>query len=450
MPIATEERTSRDVSNVPCVDGSELARTPICLREPRSLNQLFTEYKKRQQVCLFIQPGLRDGLTQVVSAHFRSGKIMRLAPFIRANTTPIVKEWEGFAQRLVPAADHMSPRTLRNHIAEILAFIVEDIETPQTDCEQIEKSRGQKPRSSKESAAETHASLRQAGGFDMDQMVSEFRALRASVTKLWRAQLTEPTTLDVSDLTRFNESIDQELKEAIGYYSSKLDHSRDLFLGIIGHDLRNPIGSMRMSTQLTLQIGPLNERQTMLVSQVIASAGRATELLDHLLDLTRARLGSGFSILKVPMDIAFVGRQLVDEMRLMHPGRTFTLEISGDTEGKWDRPRVGQVFSNLLGNAVQYGFTDSPISVTIKGDSEEVTLSVHNDGIPIPPDVIGEIFHSLTRGEVEDGQKPPGSKNLGLGLFITKEIVSAHGGRVDVTSSEKNGTIFTAKFPRSP
>ena len=373
---------------------------------------------------------------------------MRLASFIRANTTAIVTEWECFAQKLVPAAEHMSPRTLRNHIAEILAFIVEDIETPQTDCEQIEKSRGQKPKNSNESSAETHASLRQAGGFDIDQMVSEFRALRASVTKLWRAQLTETITLDVSDLTRFNESIDQELTEAIGYYSSKLDHSRELFLGILGHDLRTPIGAMRMSAQLTLQIGPLNERQTMLVSQVIASAGRATELLDHLLDLTRARLGSGSSILKVPMDIAFVGRQLVDEMRLMHPDRTFTLEISGDTEGKWDRPRVGQVFSNLLGNAVQYGFTDLPINVTIKGDSEEVILSVHNDGIPIPPDVIGKIFHSLSRGEPQDSQKTLGSNNLGLGLFITKEIVSAHGGRVDVTSSEKNGTIFTARFPR--
>jgi signal transduction histidine kinase len=373
---------------------------------------------------------------------------MGLASFIRANTTAIVTEWEGFAQQLVPAAEHMSPRTLRNHIAEILAFIVEDIETPQTDCEQIQKSRGQKPKSSRESAAETHASLRQAGGFDMDQMVSEFRALRASVTKLWGAQLAEPTALDFSDLTRFNESIDQQLKESIGYYSNKLDHSRDLFLGILGHDLRTPIGAMRMSAQLALQIGPLNETQTMLVSQVITSAGRATELLDDLLDLTRARLGSGSSILKVPMDIAFVGRQLVDEMRVMHPGRTFTLEISGDTEGKWDRPRVGQVFSNLLGNAVQYGFTDLPINVTIKGASDEVILSVHNNGIPIHPDVIGKIFHSLSRGEHQDSQMTPGSNNLGLGLFITKEIVSAHGGQVDVTSSEKNGTIFTARFPR--
>jgi signal transduction histidine kinase len=375
---------------------------------------------------------------------------MRLAAFIRANTTAIVEEWEGFAQKLVPAAEHMSPRTLRNHIAEILAFIVEDIESPQTDCEQIRKSHGEKPKDSRESAAETHASLRQAGGFDMDQMVSEFRALRASVTKLWRAQLTESTALDLSDVIRFNESVDQQLKESIEYYSRKLDHSRNLFLGILGHDLRNPIGAMRMSAQLTLNIGPLSERQTMLVSQIITSAGRATEILDHLLDLTRARLGSGLSVLRKPMDIAFVGRQLVDEMRAMHPGRAFTLEISGETEGEWDRPRMGQVFSNLLGNAVQYGFTDLPIGVTIKGGSEEVMLSVHNHGVPIPPDAIGRVFHSLTRCEGEDGEKHPGSTNLGLGLFITNEIISAHGGRIDVASSEKDGTMFTARFPRSP
>ena len=140
---------------------------------------------------------------------------------------------------------------------------------------------------------------------------------------------------------------------------------------------------------------------------------------------------------------------MVDEMRAMHPGRTFTLEISGDTEGDWDKPRIGQVFSNLLGNAVQYGFTDLPIGVTIKGESEEILLSVHNDGVPIPSDKLGRIFDSLTRGEIKNSDHPA-SINLGLGLFITKEIVSAHGGKVGVTSCEKDGTTFTAHFPRSP
>jgi len=229
----------------------------------------------------------------------------------------------------------------------------------------------------------------------------------------------------------------------------KLDHSRNLFLGILSHDLRSPLGAARMSAELTLKIGTLNEKQTMLVSQVVESMDRATEIVTHLLDLTRARLGSGIPVIKTPMDIGFVSRQLVDEMRAMHPDRTFTLEISGDTEGKWDKPRIGQVLSNLLGNAVRYSFTDSPIGMTIKGQPEEVVLSVHNDGVPISPDVIGRIFDSLIRGEGENIENQPQSINLGLGLYITKEIVAAHGGTISVTSSEKEGTTFTARFPRS-
>ena len=121
--------------------------------------------------------------------------------------------------------------------------------------------------------------------------------------------------------------------------------------------------------------------------------------------------------------------------------------MSGDTEGMWDRPRIGQVFSNLLGNAVQYGFKDLPINVRIKGDTHDVSVSVHNDGVPIPPNAVAGIFEALVRsGDGEDAHLQ--SNNLGLGLYITKEILVAHGGSIKVTSSEKTGTTFTARFPR--
>jgi signal transduction histidine kinase len=162
--------------------------------------------------------------------------------------------------------------------------------------------------------------------------------------------------------------------------------------------------------------------------------------------LTRARLGSGITIIREPMDMAFASRQLVDEMRALHPGRTFTLDISGDTGGEWDKPRIGQVLSNLIGNAVQYGFSDLPVGVTITGGLKDVSVAVHNEGVPIPRDVIRVIFDSLVRGEADEGDT---STNLGLGLFITKEVVTAHGGTIHVTSSEKSGTTFTARFPRS-
>ena len=374
---------------------------------------------------------------------------MRLSTFIRENSAPIIAEWEAFAGTLDPSPEAASPLSLRNHIEYILRFVADDIDSPQTDAEQVDKSQGKHARHSTNSVAEVHAALRQAGGFNMDQMVSEYRALRASVVKLWSAQkTTETTPRDIHDLTRFNEAIDQELTESISYYSLKVERSRNLFLGILGHDLRNPIGAMTMSAELIGRIGSLSERQIMLISQISVSASRALKILDQLLDLTRARLGSGLQIIRETMDMAFVARQLVDEMRTTHPENRFTVEMSGDTEGMWDRPRIGQVFSILLGNAVQYGFKDLPIHVCIKGETNDVSVSVHNDGVPIPPNAVAGIFEALIRsGDGEDAHLQ--SNNLGLGLYITKEIVVAHGGSIKVTSSEKLGTTFTARFPRA-
>lgn len=378
------------------------------------------------------------------------GKHMRLAEFIRANTAPIIAEWENFAKTFVPAAGSMTPLTLRNHIRQILGFIVEDIETVQSDSEQIRKSHGEKPRAFYPSAAETHASLRHAGGFNMDQMVSEYRALRASVLKLWGMDRDMRAT-DVMDMIRFNEAVDQALTESIRDYSVKLELSRNLFLGILSHDLRNPLSAISMSSQLAMKIGKLNERQTMLLSQIADSTARAGDIVTNLLDLTRARLGSGLPLIKEPVDMGYISKMLVDEARAIHPNREFTLDMTGSLEGVWDRARIGQVFSNLIGNAVQYGFTDAPVTIKVDGREGEVVVSVHNEGVPISPEHMVTIFSSLTRVEPHaDDETGHGalSVNLGLGLYISKEIVTAHGGTISVTSSEKDGTTFSAHFQR--
>ncbi len=376
---------------------------------------------------------------------------MRLAEFIRTNTAPIVAEWETFAQTLVPASDHMGPLALRNHIHQILDFIVGDVESAQTSAEQVEKSHGEKPESKYPSAAEVHAPLRYDGGFNMDQMVSEYRALRASIVKLWGASEPAFHSEDLADLTRFNESIDQALTESISDYTKKIDLSRNLFLGILSHDLRNPLGAISMSAQLTMKIGALSERQTMLQSQISDSSARATAIVASLLDLTRARLGSGLPIIREHMDMGFVSNQLVDEMRVLHPNRDFVLSVSGDVTGDWDKARIGQVFSNLIGNAVQYGFLSAPITIRVEGMPREVVLSVHNEGVPISEDAIGTIFNALTRAPPEeDGKTSTPPTNLGLGLYISREIVTAHGGKIRVTSTEQDGTTFTASFLRTP
>ncbi|MGZ3298708.1 MAG: sensor histidine kinase, partial [Asticcacaulis sp.] len=369
---------------------------------------------------------------------------MRLAEFIRENNAPIVREWESFARTLEPASASMTPVALRNHIEQMLEFIADDMEAAQTTVQQFQKSRGEKPRPPYPSAAETHASLRHAGGFNIDQMVSEYRSLRASVIKLWGICDRTMTASEAIDMVRFNESIDQAMTESIHDYSSKMEASRNLFLGILSHDLRNPLSAITMSAHLAAKIGQLSPNQSMLIEQIANSADRAGDIVTALLDLTRARLGSGLPLIKLPVDMAYVSKLLVDEARASHPDRIFSLVQSGNLEGVWDRARIGQVFSNLIGNAVQYGFADAPIAVAVDGFKDEVVISVHNEGVPIAPEHLKTIFDALTRVEpAQGGGTGPLSVNLGLGLYICKEIVTAHGGHIDVTSTEKAGTTFT-------
>lgn len=373
---------------------------------------------------------------------------LRLADFIHENIEQIVSEWESFARTLTPAANDMTPLALRNHIHQLLAFIVSDIKSPQTHLEQVEKSQGKKEKDSAPSAAETHAALRLAGGFNIDQMVSEYRALRASVIKLWSVPNTVMKNRDIIDLTRFNESIDQELAESVSHYTNKVSYSKDLFVGILSHELRNPLNVISMASKLMLNTGPVNERQTMLATQIIESTTLITRIVDELLDLTRARFGSGLTLIRAPMDMAFTSQQLVDEMRAVHPARTITIALSGNLKGEWDKARIGQVFSNLIGNAIQYSFKDSPVDVAVKGAAEEVIISVHNQGIPIPTEKIDTLFDSLTRAVTDKGDHPE-AINLGLGLYITKEIIISHKGTIEVASSEDSGTTFTARLPRT-
>lgn len=379
---------------------------------------------------------------------------LRLADFIRENTDQIISEWSNFARTLMPAGTEITPLALTDHISALLVFIADDLESPQTSGDQIKKSHGhdQKEGKIKCGAAEKHAALRLAGGFDLDQMISEYRALRASIVKLWGLKQVHQENTNLEDLIRFNEAVDQAITESTSYYTKKIDYSRNMFLGILGHDLRNPIGAASMCAQLLIKMGALDVKQTALVSQVIDSNSRATQIINDLLDLARTGFGSDLTVIKRPMDMGAVSKQMVDEMQACYGGREIILTITGNMRGNWDRARIEQVFSNLIGNAIQYSFKDTPVHVSVKGETEEITLSVHNKGFPIPYHKVGRIFDALTRetenqdsGDVEEQIE---STNLGLGLYITKKIVTAHGGSVGVTSTEKEGTEFTARLPR--
>ena len=373
----------------------------------------------------------------------------RLPNFIRTNTAAIVSEWEAFARTLIPWSEGMTPHALRDHIHQILAFIEADMASYQTPVEQTRKSHGQKKQTEPVTAAQTHAAVRFAGGFDIGQMASEYRALRASVLKLWTKTGPAFDAEDIADMIRFNESIDQELAESVKFYTDSVANSRELVVAMLSHDLRSPLQGIALATELSLHMGQPNERQTMLSKKVLESTHRMGALINDLLDVTRARFGAGLPVVRAMMNMGTVAEQIVDEVRVVHPRRTIELSVSGFLVGEWDKARVGQVFSNLLNNAMQYGSYSAPVRVGLNGDSKAVTVTVGNDGVPIPPDKIKMIFDPLKR-VVAENDVAPSAGNLGLGLYITKEVVVAHGGTIEVASSEMEGTIFTARFPRSP
>jgi K+-sensing histidine kinase KdpD len=146
------------------------------------------------------------------------------------------------------------------------------------------------------------------------------------------------------------------------------------------------------------------------------------------------------------MDMAAAVQEAAKEARAAHPGRTILIQTSGALEGEWDRARVAQLLSNLIGNAVLHGSNTSAITVAAKGSGHEVILSVHHEGA-IPPDAVATVFDPLPRGEDENRIQAEKSR-LDLGLFITQGIVTAHGGTIAVTSSQEQGTVFTAHLPR--
>jgi signal transduction histidine kinase len=370
------------------------------------------------------------------------GATVKLSEFIGANHKGIVAEWETFAGTMLPAAGGMSATALRDHAEEILAAIVEDLESPQAGGEQSRKSKGQGEEHRMEAVGKTHAAIRIQDGFRLSQLVAEYRALRASVLRLFeRAGGT-----DMRQVTRFNESIDEALVEATNRYMLVMDRTRDQFLAILGHDLRNPLGAILMSTGLLTSARGAEDRTVKIAARILSSAGRMQRMVNDLLDLTRTRLGSGIPIAPRPMDLEELSREVLAELEAFHPDCRFDFHSEGDLRGVWDSDRLAQVLSNLVGNALQHGERNRPIRVVAREDAEKVVIEVHNEGHAIPRAMLANIFEPMVRdaGRAEE----QASRSLGLGLHITREIVMAHGGTVMVTSTDSAGTTFSVRLPR--
>ncbi len=371
---------------------------------------------------------------------------MRLAPFIVSHTNAILDAWEAFARTLLPGTK-MDSLALRDHAADILLATVRDMESVQTAAMSLEKSNGYSDGSAfsirLNGASGEHAIGRLSSGFNLLQLVAEYRALRASVLSLWRTSLPTADHHDLDDLSLFHESIDQSLATAVNTYTKRIDESRDIFLSILGHDLRNPLSAIAMSAHMLPRANKLDPESTKFASNIAGSVKVMNRMISDLLDYTRTRLGAGMPVVRAPMDIGIVCREVAAEFQSSHPAMKLQIESAGDLTGEWDSQRLRQVVSNLLGNAIQHGDRTQLIEMSLNGNHAGVDVAIRSQGTPIPPGEMVKIFDPLVRGASAETVKHNRPGSIGLGLYIARELVIAHGGTIDVKSSAAEGTVFT-------
>lgn len=372
---------------------------------------------------------------------------MRLSKFITENMEEIQVEWEAFARTLLPAAETMDSLALRNHSKQILVAIAEDIETFQTEQEQSDKSKGLAlVFAGTQTAATTHGVLRQLVGFDIKQLAGEYRALRASVIRLWKAHITEFTDAEFDEMMRFNEAIDQALAESIASYSQEMSRTRKTFLAILGHDLRSPLSNI-LTAGYVLRSEIDHDQLSEVAVRIKRNGSTMKRMIDDLLEYAGGQLGRKIPIKKEAANMETTCRRAIEEIQPNYPGIIFNFESAGDLKGYFDPARFQQVLSNLLNNAAKYGTPNAPVTLAAYRENETIIVRVQNFGRPIPLESLQVIFNPLVQLSNESDTDSHITSSLGFGLYIAREIVEGHGGKIEAKSSETEGTIFTVRVP---
>ncbi len=360
--------------------------------------------------------------------------------FLTRERDRIMAEWER-ALREEPRPIRLEDSALRNDLPEFLDALAAWMKTEETPLAGMLQG-----------VPTTHAKQRLKHAYQLAQLVSEFRVLRATILlMLFRTEAEEQAGIDtkasmerrVIELARLNAGLDQAISDSVEYFVNERERIRERFIGVLSHDLRTPLSAILMSADHMLRSGQLQPGHDRAVGRIARGAARMNRMVRDLLDLARGRLGDGIPITRARMDMGEVCRTVIDDVSISNPGRQLTVDTGEALWGEWDHDRALQAVGNVVANALQYG--RDPVTVTATCVGDDVVVAVSNHGDPIPDDHRAKLFDPFQRGEAEFGNK----EGLGLGLYIVSEIMRAHGGTVAVVSSRERGTTFTLTWPRS-
>jgi signal transduction histidine kinase len=349
-----------------------------------------------------------------------------VAEHIRARATLVVGRWEARARQLSELT-HMSRPVLFDHMFEMLeglaAWIDGEEEAAQRRFDAL---------------LDGHAVQRLGHGVSLPTLIEEYAAMRSIL--LVDLLALPPNERVRAAMVRLHQGFDHAVGNSLRRYEQAREQQRERFIGVLGHDLRQPLGAIQMSADLLAEgRAPVNAGDVAV--RIQRACSRMSRLIEDVLDFARSRLGAGIPVDPALHDMAEICRAAVDEVTAAHPGCAIGIEIRGDLRGAFDRDRILQALGNLLGNAVEHGVGAVEVRACEAADHRAVIVEVISRGPAIPPEVLRVIFDPFATTSPRRG--------LGLGLYIVQQIARAHGGLCEVTSDD-DATVFQMRFPRMP
>ena len=385
----------------------------------------------------------------------QGGSGPRIAALLHEHQELLIEQWIALvlSDPEVPEASRLSEVALRDHMPRLLTrmrdLLIEQTSKPSTTARADISG-------SIASPAQAHALHRFASGYTLGHALREMTHFRATVVdlcgkegaclegqeaKLLQAMIDAALTtvaVEMEQAARNDLEIERErLRQEVEF--------RERFMGILGHDLRNPLSAIVNAATLLHESDSVPSTDVWVLQRISTSANRMTRMISDLLDVTRARSGGRLPVRPASADLHAICLQVAEEFKMVHQNRMIVVRSRGDTRGEWDADRIAQLVQNLVGNALDYSPAETSIQIAVHGGHKGVLVRVYNRGPAIPPDHARSIFEPFQRGADETRT----SEGLGLGLFIAYQIATSHGGTLQVRSGPILGTTFTATLPRT-